>query len=88
MLKEIRLICGLLAATASLLGWASTAGTNAVPVTMKEFRVTSEPGIEIYVRNKRPAGMQKFSTDKALIYVHGATYPAETAFDLPLDGVS
>lgn len=32
--------------------------------------------------------MQKFSSDKTLIYVHGATYPAETAFDLPLDGVS
>ena len=88
MLKKILLLCGVLAGAASLLGCASTAGTNAGPVTMEEFRVTSEPGIEIYVRNKRPAGMQKFSSDKTVIYVHGATYPAETAFDLPLDGVS
>ncbi len=86
MLKKILLLCGVLTGAATLIGCASTAGTNAV--TMEEFRVTSEPGIEIYVRNKRPAGMQKFSRDKTLIYVHGATYPAETAFDLPLDGVS
>ncbi len=88
MLKKILLFCGVLAGTASLIGCASTAGTHAVPVTMEEFRVISEPGIEIYVRNKRPAGIQKFSSDKTLIYVHGATYPAETAFDLPLNGVS
>ncbi len=57
-------------------------------VTMNEFRVASDPGIEIYVRNKRPAGMSSFSPDKTVVYVHGATYPSETAFDLKLDGLS
>ena len=55
----------------------------------EEFRVAAkDPGIELYVRNKRPAAMTQFSADKTVIYVHGSTYPAETAFDLPLDGLS
>jgi pimeloyl-ACP methyl ester carboxylesterase len=88
MYKKLLLICGVLAATAALLGCASTAGMTAASVTMEEFRVTSDPGIQIYVRNKHPAGVQTFTADKTLIYVHGATYPSETAFDLKLDGVS
>ena len=55
---------------------------------MEEFRVESDPGIHIYVRNKRPAGLSEFSSRKTVLYVHGASYPAETAFDLPLDGLS
>jgi len=47
-----------------------------------------DPGIEIYVRNKRPADMTSFRLERTLLYVHGATYPASTAFDLPLDGQS
>ncbi len=37
---------------------------------------------QIYVRNKRPDGLSRFSSDRIAIMVHGATYPA-TAFDLP-----
>lgn len=48
----------------------------------------ADPGIELYIRNKHPAGVTKFPADKILLYVHGATYPAETAFDLPLNGLS
>src|SRR5919197_5647085 len=54
----------------------------------EEILVTSEPGIEIYVRNKRPADMSTFRPERTLLYVHGATYPSETAFDLKLDGLS
>jgi len=57
-------------------------------VVMEEFRIASEPGIEIFVRNKRPIGLTTFTAEKTLIYVHGATYPAETAFDLQLNGQS
>ena len=49
---------------------------------------TADPGIEIYVRNKRPADMTSFRPEQTVLYVHGATYPSETAFDLKLDGVS
>src|SRR4029453_6188070 len=49
---------------------------------------TADPGIEIYVRNKRPADMTSFRPEQTVLYVHGATYPSETAFDLKLDGQS
>ena len=49
---------------------------------------TADPGIDIYVRNKRPSDMTSFRPERTVLYVHGATYPAETAFDLKLDGVS
>jgi pimeloyl-ACP methyl ester carboxylesterase len=49
---------------------------------------SGDAGIELYVRNKRPAGMANFPAEKILLYVHGATYPSETAFDLPIEGAS
>jgi len=49
---------------------------------------TADPGIEIYIRNKRPANMTSFRPEQTLLYVHGATYPSETAFDLKLEGLS
>jgi pimeloyl-ACP methyl ester carboxylesterase len=45
-------------------------------------------GIELFIRNKRPGDVSYFGTEKTLVYVHGATYPSETAFDLPIEGVS
>ncbi|WOH61178.1 alpha/beta hydrolase [Bradyrhizobium sp. BWC-3-1] len=49
---------------------------------------TGDPAIEIYVRNKRPANMTIFRPEQTVLYVHGGTYPSETAFGLKLDGVS
>jgi hypothetical protein len=40
------------------------------------------------MRNKRTEGLSQFSSEKAVIVVHGATYPAETAFELQLAGKS
>jgi acetyl esterase/lipase len=57
-------------------------------VTEEMMVKTGDPGIEIYVRNKRPANMTSFRPEQTVLYVHGATYPAETAFDLKLDGQS
>jgi pimeloyl-ACP methyl ester carboxylesterase len=57
-------------------------------IIMEDMMVTSEPGIEIYVRNKRPADMNVFRPERTVLFVHGATYPAHTSFDLKLDGVS
>jgi pimeloyl-ACP methyl ester carboxylesterase len=48
---------------------------------------SGDPGIELFVRNKHLSGRES-SPDKILLFVHGATYPAETAFDLPIEGVS
>src|SRR5262249_24794274 len=47
-----------------------------------------DPGIHLYVRNKRPEGMTHFSGETTLLYVHGTSQAASSTFDLPLDGVS
>ncbi len=58
-------------------------------LVMKEYMVpSSDAGIELYVRNKRPANVASFAPERTVLFVHGATYPAETAFDLSLDGTS
>ena len=49
---------------------------------------TADSGINLYVRNKHPHGVNNFPSDRILLYVHGATYPSETAFDLKLNGLS
>ena len=74
-----------LAACASLpMGEAAKA-----KIVMEEFMIPSgDPGIELYVRNKHPEGMNAVPGNKIVLYVHGATYPSETAFDLQLNGMS
>jgi len=47
-----------------------------------------DPGIELYLRNKHPASVTAFDATRIVLFVHGATYPAETAFDLQLGGFS
>lgn len=47
-----------------------------------------DPGIQLYVRNKRPADLGASAGERIVLFVHGATYPAHTAFDLPLGGMS
>ena len=60
-----------------------------VKLTVENYTVPGkDAGIELYVRNKRPADMKTFTPERTLLYVHGATYPSETAFDLELDGFS
>jgi pimeloyl-ACP methyl ester carboxylesterase len=57
-------------------------------VVGEDFRIESDtPGIDLFLRNKhlRDAAPQP---GRILLYVHGATYPSETAFDLRLDGLS
>jgi len=49
---------------------------------------SGDPGIELYVRNKRPRTMTTFRADRILLYVHGSTQASETTFDLALDGMS
>ena len=47
-----------------------------------------DAGIELFLRNKRSESLSAFAPNRTLLFVHGATYPAHTAFDLPLGGVS
>jgi pimeloyl-ACP methyl ester carboxylesterase len=77
-------------AIAALIATISTSALAQAPrIVMEEMMVpSSDPGIQIYVRNKRPADMTAFRPDRTVVYVHGATYPASTAFDLQLGGMS
>lgn len=71
------------------LAFAGAASAQNVKLVSEDMMVpSSEPGIEIFVRNKRPADMTSFRPERTLVFVHGATYPAHTAFDLPLAGQS
>src|SRR6185369_3767187 len=54
----------------------------------EEMSVPSEPGIDIFVRNKRPADLARFTPERTVLFVHGSTYPAHTGFDIPLGGQS
>ena len=84
----MRVLSGLLALAALLLGGSVAAADNR-KIVMEEFMVPSDTaGIRLYVRNKHPEGATRFPADKILLYVHGATYPSETAFDLQLNGLS
>jgi pimeloyl-ACP methyl ester carboxylesterase len=62
---------------------------ESVQLKTEDFMVPAlDPGIDIYVRNKRPSDMNAFRPERTVLFVHGATYPAHTNFDLNLDGVS
>jgi pimeloyl-ACP methyl ester carboxylesterase len=71
----------------NMMNSAHAAGT--VKLITEEAMVDSpQPGLKIYVRNKRPANQKHFDAAHTLVFVHGATYPASTAFDLELGGMS
>ncbi len=77
------------AALLSAVAAPDHARAQAASLATEEFMVpATDAGIEIFVRNKRPEGMTSFSPGRTLLFVHGATYPAHTAFDLPLGGLS
>jgi len=63
--------------------------TPAVPLAMHEELIASEaPGLRLYLRNKHRQDQTEYTAEKTVLFVHGSTYPAETAFDLPLNGLS
>ena len=82
-----RMALACLAAGAMFTGMSAQA--KDVKLTTTDTMIpTGDAGIQLFVRNKHPAGQTKFAPEKILLYVHGATYPSETAFDLPIAGKS
>ena len=65
---------------AVIAAFASQAFGQAPNIAVDEFMVQSEPGIEVYVRNKRPADMTAFRPERTVLFVHGSTYPASTSW--------
>jgi pimeloyl-ACP methyl ester carboxylesterase len=79
---------GLLMLMLSLAGCATLLSDRQALIT-EEFMIPGpDRGVQLYVRNKRPRSLSTFKPDNIVLFVHGATYPAETSFDLQLDGLS
>ena len=55
----------------------------------EDFMVpATDAGVQLHVRNKRPADLTRFAPDNIILFVHGATGSPEAGFDLTLDGLS
>jgi len=82
--KLITTIVGML-----VLLLAASAFAQPVKLVTESYHIPAhDPGIELYVRNKRPETMTSFISDRIVLFVHGAVWPAETVFDLQLGGLS
>ena len=89
LFRALPLAAALMLPVASTGASAATEAAPPLKITMEEFMVPSgDAGIDLYVRNKHPQGVNAYANEKILLYVHGSTYPSETAFDLQLNGMS
>src|SRR5687767_6147707 len=88
-MKHAQWLAALAVCSASAVAAADIPAADKLPELVTEQRMieSDTPGIRLYLRNKRLPGTPA-AAERTLLYVHGATYPAETAFDLALDGVS
>ncbi len=87
MNRRALLAAPALAAAAPTLAQAQAQGAPRI-LSEDHMIPAKDQGIELFLRNKRPEGMAAFTPGRTLLMVHGATYPAHTAFDLPLGGLS
>ncbi|RKF32626.1 alpha/beta hydrolase [Paraburkholderia fungorum] len=66
-----------------------TYALNGIELVFEELRVpTGEAGIELYVRNKRPANLVRSSSARTIVMVHGATFSSGSLYDVPFNGMS
>src|SRR5262249_43522858 len=71
------------------LAWLAPTSVHAQRVAAETFMVPAvDPGIQLYVRNKHLEGRDNFTAERIVLFVHGATYPSETVFDIDLPGGS
>ena len=67
----------------------TTHGATVARIATETFFIdSSDPGIKLHVRNKYLGVKSVFRPEKIVLFVHGATYPSETAFDMDLPGGS
>jgi pimeloyl-ACP methyl ester carboxylesterase len=58
-------------------------------ILFEEHRISSDtPGIDLYVRNKRPGTLAVWSASTTIVMVHGATFSSGSLYDVPLGGIS
>ena len=70
-------------------GCAQTGQRPDTALVSEDFMVpAADAGVQLHVRNRRPADLARFAPDNIVLFVHGATGSPETGFDLKLDGLS
>lgn len=68
---------------------ANTANWRNRPVQVEEFMIpASDPGIELYVRNKHLASMCEWQAERTVVCIHGSTFPGHALYDTPIEGFS
>ena len=84
MLRRLITLWGtMLAIGLAASGCANVAPSGGAQLVTETFMVpAADPGIQLHVRNRRPAGDDKFAANRIVLFVHGATYPAATGFDM------
>jgi pimeloyl-ACP methyl ester carboxylesterase len=80
----------ILAFIASALACLSAPNArSATPTESETFRIDSvDAGIQLQLRNRHPAKQSRFAADRIVLFVHGATFPVASAFDVDLPGGS
>ena len=75
--------------TSLLVAWLVPSSANSQRVVAETFVIPAvDAGIQLHVRNKRLEGRDSFPGERVVLFVHGATYPSETVFDIDLPGGS
>lgn len=87
-MKKWSVLASVLISVLLLAHGAGHAASKAKIASETFFLDASDPGIKLHVRNKHPANKKSFPADKVVLFVHGASYPSETAFDIALLGGS
>jgi len=73
----------------SLLAGCGVLPKASTEVVTETFMIPSQdPGITVHVRNKYLPGSGNYRADRIVLFVHGATFPSETMFDIDLPGGS
>ncbi len=58
-------------------------------IAFEEHRIpSSDDGIALYIRNKRPKALNGFRPEKTIVMVHGATFSSGSLYDVPFGGIS
>ena len=75
----------LVALAAAPAAFAAAGGS----LVSADFRVPAlDAGIELHLRNKHPPLSASHPGSGIVLFVHGATFPASSTFDVPLEGSS
>jgi len=86
---KIQRLYTLVIAVSVWLMCATASHASSSKLLVEEFMVpATDPDVQLFVRNKRPADLSHFTPDNVVLFVHGATTPSETTFDQKFDGLS